>query len=56
MSQASQEYPEMAELFARLHQLVVRQPGERVQMLARVGFAEPVGPAPRHALSTHVVE
>lgn len=49
-SQSLQEFPEMAPLFGRVHEsLRVAAPG-RVQMLARVGYAEPVGPAPRRTV------
>lgn len=49
-SQALQEYPEMDQPFARIHRLLdISAPG-RVQMLARLGYADPVGPAPRWPL------
>lgn len=49
VSQALQEYPEMADLHARLHETLA-EPGETVQMLGRLGHAAPVPPAPRWGL------
>lgn len=54
VSQALQEYPEMAEQFAAVHRLLGVGEGRRVQMLARLGRAETVGPAPRWPLSHHI--
>ncbi|MCE3289999.1 MAG: hypothetical protein K0R83_2011 [Caulobacter sp.] len=50
MSQALQEYPQMASLFGRAGQLTGVQPGERLQMLVRAGYAKDVPPAPRRGL------
>ena len=50
MSQALQEYPQMASLFGRAGQLTGVQPGERLQMLVRAGYARDVPPAPRRGL------
>ena len=52
-SQALQEYPEMAALYAEAHTLLGG--GERVQMLYRIGHAEPIGPTPRRGLEAHLV-
>ncbi len=54
LSQALQEYPAMAEHFATAHRLLTRAPGERVQMLARLGLADPVAPAARYPLAAHL--
>ncbi|MCA3562680.1 MAG: twin-arginine translocation pathway signal protein [Aestuariivirga sp.] len=54
LSQALQEYPEMAAPYARIHALYA-QPGQTVQMLARVGFAPPVPAAPRWRLEEKLV-
>jgi hypothetical protein len=54
MSQALQEYPAMAPYFARVHELLVKRPGVRVQMLARLGYAESVAPAPRWPLESRL--
>lgn len=47
ISQAVQEYPEMKVEFDTVHRLVGAKPGQRVQMLARLGYAAPVEPTPR---------
>ncbi len=49
VSQALQEYAEMADVHARLHRLLVPE-GGHVQMLARVGHGPEVPPSPRHPL------
>ena len=54
MSQALQEYSAMAPYFDTVHDRLTKQPGERVQMLARLGYAEDVGPAPRWPLETRL--
>jgi hypothetical protein len=56
LQQALQEYPEQAKTHAAIHALVgAERPAQTVQMWARVGFAEPVGPAPRRGLDAHLV-
>ncbi|MEX1251967.1 MAG: hypothetical protein WEA77_12320 [Hyphomonas sp.] len=52
-SQALQEYPEIADLYTEVHDLIGG--GERLQMLVRVGYAKPVGPAPRRGLDAHMM-
>lgn len=52
MSQALQEYPAMQPYYQQVHGLLATAPNERVQMLARVGFADSVKPAPRWSLAT----
>jgi hypothetical protein len=47
-SQSLQEYPEMADIYREVHDLVGE--GERIQMLVRVGYAAPVVAAPRRGL------
>lgn len=49
LSQSLQEFPEMAEHYAKVHALLAPA-GETVQMLARLGYAPAAGPAPRQAL------
>ncbi|MEM9049470.1 MAG: twin-arginine translocation pathway signal protein [Pseudomonadota bacterium] len=53
ISQALQEYPEMAAHYARAHALLA-EPGETgqetVQMLGRLGYAAPVPPSPRWSI------
>jgi hypothetical protein len=53
ISQALQEYPEMAAHFAKAHDLLGR-PGETVQMLGRVGYGPKARPAPRWPLETKI--
>ena len=55
MSQSLQEYPEMAEYLAAVHALLGVPDGHRIQMLARIGHAPPVSPAPRLPLQSHLV-
>lgn len=55
MSQALQEYPEMADDFARIHAMFGLKGDQRLQMLARIGAAAPVLPAPRWPLEHHLV-
>jgi hypothetical protein len=49
LSQALQEFPAMAGHYRQIHSLLA-QPGETVQMLARVGYAPGAKPAPREPL------
>jgi hypothetical protein len=53
-SQTLQEYPEMADLYAEMERLTGAREGETVQMLARVGYAPEVQPAPRRGLAEHL--
>lgn len=56
LQQALQEYPEQAVPYAAIHRLLdAPVPLHTVQMWARVGFAAPVGPAPRRGLDAHLV-
>ena len=56
LQQALQEYPQQATPHAEIHALVgAARPAQTVQMWARVGFAEPVGPAPRRGVDAHIV-
>lgn len=60
VSQALQEYPEMAQPYAQIQKSLQATPqaGPTVQMLCRIGHlsaeAEPEGPAPRRGLSAHL--
>lgn len=61
MSQALQEYPEMAKYFEAAHQAVIGKPAPRtasdttVQMLCRIGYTtEPTPAAPRRAVASIV--
>jgi nitroreductase len=52
MSQALQEFGEMAGPYRKVHQLLAQQ-GETVQMLCRLGYpAAPVEPAPRRPVAS----
>jgi Nitroreductase family len=55
MSQSLQEYSEVATANAAVHQLLGATGSERIQMLARIGHAAPVDPAPRWPLETHLI-
>jgi hypothetical protein len=54
LSQALQEYPEMADLYRDAHSMLAT-PGETVQMLARLGHTDAVPPAPREHLASHLI-
>lgn len=49
VSQALQEYPEMAQQYRDIHDLLAK-PGETVQMLGRLGYGPNVPPSPRWPL------
>lgn len=53
LSQSLQEFPEMAEKFTEIHRALGLKQGERLQMLARMGYAPVPDPAPRWPLETH---
>jgi len=55
MSQALQEYSEMAPLFSGVRQTLGVQGGACLQMLARLGYAPAVDPAPRWPIERHIV-
>jgi hypothetical protein len=55
LSQALQEFPEMAPAYDRAHEILAHQPGATVQMLARLGFAGAPAPSPREALEAKIV-
>jgi hypothetical protein len=54
MSQTLQEYEEVSPQYAAVHNLLGAQEGERVQMLARIGYGPMIGPSPRWPLETHL--
>lgn len=57
LSQALQEYPEQAVPYAQIHRLLqAPAPRHTVQMWARVGYAPPVGPAPRRGVEAHLIQ
>jgi len=55
VSQALQEYPEMAPLFAEARRLCRVGPDETLQMLARIGYGSSVAPAPRWPLEAKLI-
>jgi hypothetical protein len=54
LSQALQEYPEMADHYARIHEMLA-QDGETVQMLCRVGYGIEVAHSPRWPLEAKLI-
>lgn len=54
LSQALQEYPEMAALYAQIHERLAPG-GGTVQMFARIGYGPEVGASPRWALEEKIV-
>jgi hypothetical protein len=57
LSQALQEYPEQAQPYAQIHALLEAPPPRyTVQMWTRLGYAPPVGPAPRRGLDAHILK
>lgn len=55
LSQALQEFPEMAPHYDEAHRLLGAKAGETVQMLVRLGYAKDVPPAPREALTSRLI-
>ena len=57
ISQALQEYPEVAVPYREIHELVgAPAPRFTVQMWARLGFAPTIQPSPRRGLDAHIVK
>ena len=57
LSQALQEYPEQAQNYKAIHQLLGGKDGaDTVQMWTRLGYAPEVGPSPRRGLQAHLVK
>ena len=54
MSQALQEYPAMQPHFQKVHSMLTDDSGERVQMLARLGYSETIAASPRWPLDTRI--
>ncbi len=55
MSQALQEYETMQPHYQQIHTMLTKKGGERIQMLARLGYAKEVSPSPRWPLSTKII-
>lgn len=53
VSQALQEYPEMAAHYAEVHEMLAA-PGETVQMLGRLGYGPAIDASPRWPLETRI--
>ena len=54
MSQALQEFPEMAQYYAQAHELLAPN-GGTVQMLGRLGYGADVPPSPRWAVESRTI-
>jgi hypothetical protein len=54
VSQALQEYPEMAELYQAMHAKLGATGGQRVQMLGRLGHGPAIDPSPRWPLEARM--
>ena len=54
MSQALQEYAAMQVYYKKVHSMLTGGGEERVQMLARLGYAEMISPSPRWALISRI--
>lgn len=54
VSQALQEFPEMAAMFEEVHRRLGVGAGKRLQMLGRVGYGPAVPPTPRWPLETRI--
>ena len=55
LSQALQEYPEMADLYNQVHTLFAKD-GGTVQMLGRLGYADEVRASPRWPLEAKIIK
>ena len=55
LSQALQEYPEMRKNYSAMRELLGLSEDQHLQMLARVGHAEPVPPAGRWPMEKHLL-
>lgn len=53
VSQALQEYPEMAAHYAQVHEMLAA-PGETIQMLGRLGYGPAINASPRWPLETRI--
>lgn len=53
LSQALQEYPEIADHYVQAHEMLA-EPGETVQMLGRLGYGPKIDASPRWPLETRI--
>lgn len=56
LSQALQEYPEMATLYNEIHQTVAIEAPSRIQMFARIGYGPQTPPSPRWAMENSLLK
>jgi hypothetical protein len=56
LSQALQEYQEIAPSYAELANVLAPRGSDRVQMFARLGFAAPPAQSPRWPLATRILK
>lgn len=54
LSQALQEYPEMAAIYAEIHEKLEVAAPSRIQMFGRIGYGPTIGPSPRWAMETRI--
>ena len=54
VSQALQEFPEMKSAFGAIHATLGAKPGQRVQMLARLGYGTVAAATPRWPLESRL--
>ncbi len=54
LSQALQEYPEMDELYAEIHERLGAAEGQTVQMFGRLGYGPKKAPSPRWRIETRM--
>jgi hypothetical protein len=55
LSQALQEYPEQAQNYQAIHQLLTgKEGGETVQIWTRLGYASAAAASPRRGLQAHL--
>jgi hypothetical protein len=55
LSQALQEYSEMADLYKEIHQVLGANGNQTVQMFGRLGYGPPVPPSPRWTVETKLI-
>lgn len=57
ISQALQEFPEMKNPYAEIHQLLnASRPNYTVQMWTRLGYAPDISPSPRRGIAGHIID
>ena len=56
LNQSLQEYEEVQPHFREVHAMLTKRPGQRIQMLGRVGYGPDVAPSPRWPVETRLLE